>query len=133
MFISLILVRTVISSPLPSEIKAMKGLRKILPCGVTKDPSVTPHFLWTKDGNAIDAVRMSVLSNGSLQISTVRDEDAGTYKCEVKSTVGNGTTSGRLVVQGTTLMCMCCQLFNFIPKGSFTFWKRALGTRLYDL
>lgn len=88
---------------MPSEIKAKKGLKKILPCGVTKDPLVTVKFFWTKDGVAIDPVRMSILSNGSLQISVVRDEDVGTYKCEVKSTAGNGTTSGQLIVQGKQL------------------------------
>ena len=94
------LVKTVISTPLPSEIRATKALKKILSCGVTKDPSVTVHFTWEKDKVKVSDPRMSILDNGSLLIATVLDVDAGTYVCTVRSIVGNDTTSGTLIVQG---------------------------------
>ena len=67
---------------------------------MTKDPSVTAHFTWEKDNNAINNQRMTVQADGSLVISSVRDTDAGSYVCTVKSIVGNDTTSTTLIVQG---------------------------------
>ena len=85
---------------MPSQIQASKGLTTLLPCGVQKDSTVSVHWHWTKDGAPVDKTRMKVLSNGSLRINTVLENDAGTYVCQVESEAGNDTTSGTLIVQG---------------------------------
>ena len=79
----------------------MKGLPKLLPCGVQADGAITAQWHWTKDGSAVDGARMKLQNNGSLRITTVQEKDAGTYVCRVQSVEGNDTTSGTLSVQGT--------------------------------
>lgn len=93
-------VKTVIITPLPSQIQATKGLPKVLQCGVQKDPDITVKWTWTKDGSPVDVARMTVQADGSLRITTVQEKDAGTYTCRVESVAGNAATSGTLSVQG---------------------------------
>ena len=93
-------VKTVIITPLPSQIQATKGLPKVLQCGVQKDPDITVKWTWTKDGSPVDVARMTVQADGSLRITTVQERDAGTYTCRVESGAGNAATSGTLSVQG---------------------------------
>ena len=99
-FISSTLVKTVITNPLPSQISAIKGLNKLLRCGVQSDPAIKVQWHWTKDGSDVDASRMQLQNDGTLRIVAVRESDAGTYVCLVKSRGGNATTSGTLSVQG---------------------------------
>lgn len=89
-----------ITNPLPSQITAIKGLEKLLPCGVQADPAITIQWSWTKDGSAVDAARMKLQNDGTLRIITVQENDSGTYVCLVQSVAGNATTSGILRVQG---------------------------------
>ena len=89
-----------ITNPLPSQISAIKGLPKDLPCGVQADPAITVLWSWTKDGSSVDTARMKLQNDGTLRILTVREKDAGTYACKVQSVGGNATTSGTLSVQG---------------------------------
>ena len=104
-FVSSTLVKTVITNPLPSQISAIKGLPKLLPCGVQSDPAITVQWHWTKDGSDVDASRMQLQNDGTLRIVAVRESDAGTYVCLVKSRGGNATTSGTLSVQGVWAVC----------------------------
>ena len=99
-FVSSPLVKTVITNPLPSQISAIKGLDKLLPCGVQSDPAIRVQWHWTKDGSDVDTSRMQLQNDGTLLIVAVRESDAGTYVCLVKSRGGNATTSGTLSVQG---------------------------------
>ena len=98
-------VKTVITTPLPSQIQAIKGIDKLLPCAVTKDPNVAVKWHWTKDGSAVDVSRMKLQNDGTLRIITVQENDAGTYTCRVQSVAGNATTTGTLSVQGTHVDC----------------------------
>ena len=93
-------VKTVITTPLPSQIQATKGLPKTLQCAVQKDPDITVKWTWTKDGSPVDAARMTVQADGSLRITTVQEIDAGTYTCRVESVAGNAATSGTMSVRG---------------------------------
>ena len=95
-----------ITNPLPSQITAIKGLQKDLPCTVQSDPAISVHWRWTKDGSPVDASRMKVRNDGSLRINIVQESDAGTYVCRVESVGGNATTSGTVRVQGA------CVFFN---------------------
>ncbi|XP_020611355.1 protein sidekick-2-like isoform X2 [Orbicella faveolata] len=98
-----VLIKTVITTPLPSQIQATKGLPKTLQCAVQKDPGITVKWTWTKDGSPVDTARMTVQADGSLRITTVQEIDAGTYKCRVESVAGNAATSGTMSVQETPL------------------------------
>ena len=93
-------VKTVITTPLPSQIQATKGLPKTLQCAVQKDPDITVKWTWTKDGSPVDTARMTVQADGSLRITTVQDIDAGSYTCRVESVAGNAATTGTMSVQG---------------------------------
>ena len=95
-----ILVKTVITNPLPNQIAAVKGLDKLLLCGVQSDPAITVRWYWTKDGSPVDESRMKLQNDGTLRIITVQESDAGTYECSVKSVAGNATTRGTLSVLG---------------------------------
>lgn len=96
-------VKTVITTPLPSQIQATKGLPKTLHCTVQKDPVITVKWTWTKDGSPVDTARMTVQADGSLRITTVQEIDAGSYTCRVESVAGNAATSGTMSVQGKLL------------------------------
>ncbi|KAJ7340259.1 Protein sidekick-2 [Desmophyllum pertusum] len=98
-----VLIKTVITTPLPSQIQAIKGIDKLLPCAVTKDPNIAVKWHWTKDGSAVDVSRMKLQNDGTLRIITVQENDAGTYTCRVQSVAGNATTTGTLSVQETPL------------------------------
>ena len=89
-----------IVNPLPSQIDAIKGIDKPLPCGVQKDPDISVKWIWTKDGSAVDVSRMKVQSDGALRILTVQQGDAGSYTCLVQSEAGNASTTGQLSVLG---------------------------------
>ena len=112
-------VKTVITTPLPSQIQATKGLPKTLQCAVQKDPAVTVKWTWTKDGSPVDTARMTVQADGSLRITTVQEMDAGTYTCRVESVAGNAATSGTMRVQGKHIH------FNMLVRGgSVADWSR---------
>ena len=93
-----------ITTPLPNQIQATKGLPKTLQCKVQKDPVITVKWTWTKDGSAVDTARMTVQADGSLRITTVQEIDAGTYTCRVESVVGNAATTGTMRVEGKLLV-----------------------------
>ena len=103
LFFSVRKVKSVIITPLPSQIHATKGLPKLLQCGMQKDPDITVKWIWTKDGSPVDAARTMVQADGTLRINTVYENDAGWYTCRVESVAGNAATSGTLSVQGITL------------------------------
>lgn len=98
-----VLIKTVITNPLPNQIAAVKGLDKLLLCGVQSDPAITVRWYWTKDGSPVDESRMKLQNDGTLRIITVQESDAGTYECSVKSVAGNATTRGTLSVLETPL------------------------------
>ncbi|XP_032941545.1 netrin receptor DCC-like [Catharus ustulatus] len=86
------------SLSLPTSISIFQGDPLLLPCQFQADP--TPKIRWQKDredfpaGNSeFSDPRMALLPSGTLQISGVRSDDAGSYRCLVKyfgsSRVGN--------------------------------------------
>ena len=104
-------VKTVITTPLPSQIQATKGLPKTLQCAVQKDPDITVKWTWTKDGSPVDTAGMTVQADGSLRITTVQEVDAGSYTCRVESVAGNAATSGTMSVQGKRIH------YNLLKRG----------------
>ncbi|OWK09764.1 hypothetical protein Celaphus_00006015, partial [Cervus elaphus hippelaphus] len=63
----------------PSVVQAALGQLVRLFC--SEDGSPGPHSRWQKDGRPISSDRHQLQSDGSLVISPLRAEDAGTYSC----------------------------------------------------
>ncbi|XP_070325697.1 papilin isoform X6 [Odocoileus virginianus] len=63
----------------PSVVQAALGQLVRLFC--SEDGSSGPHSRWQKDGRPVSSDRHQLQSDGSLVISPLRAEDAGTYSC----------------------------------------------------
>nr|XP_056716013.1 roundabout homolog 3 isoform X13 [Euleptes europaea] len=70
-----------------------------LQCHVTGNP--LPSIQWLKDGQRIvgSDPRVSLLDNGTLQITNLQVSDSGLYVCVATSSTGETTWSGFLAVQ----------------------------------
>uniref|UniRef100_A0A8D0G6Z4 Roundabout guidance receptor 3 n=1 Tax=Sphenodon punctatus TaxID=8508 RepID=A0A8D0G6Z4_SPHPU len=70
-----------------------------LQCHVTGNP--LPSIQWLKDGQRIvgSDPRISLLDNGTLQITNLQVSDSGLYVCVATSSTGETTWSGFLMVQ----------------------------------
>ncbi|XP_029923168.1 roundabout homolog 2 isoform X2 [Myripristis murdjan] len=70
-----------------------------LQCRVIGGPSV--RISWEKDGEKIqaDKPRMTLMENGTLQITNIKDTDSGMYTCVVSSATGESSWSGMLTVR----------------------------------
>ncbi|KAM6431804.1 roundabout homolog 3 isoform 3-T3 [Liasis olivaceus] len=71
----------------------------LLQCHVTGNP--LPSIQWLKDGQRIvgSDPRMSLLDNGTLQITNLQISDSGLYVCIATSSTGETRWSGFLAVQ----------------------------------
>ncbi|XP_043390034.1 roundabout homolog 3 isoform X7 [Chelonia mydas] len=72
-----------------------------LQCHVTGNP--LPSVQWLKDGEQVVGrdPRVSLLDNGTLQITNMQVTDSGLYVCVATSSTGETTWSGALAVQET--------------------------------
>ncbi|XP_056157846.1 roundabout homolog 2-like, partial [Lampris incognitus] len=70
-----------------------------LQCHVIGGTSV--RISWEKDGERIrkDKSRMTLMENGTLQISNIKETDSGMYTCVVSSAAGESSWSGMLTVR----------------------------------
>uniref|UniRef100_A0A4W5QYL3 Roundabout, axon guidance receptor, homolog 3 (Drosophila) n=1 Tax=Hucho hucho TaxID=62062 RepID=A0A4W5QYL3_9TELE len=70
-----------------------------LHCHAIGGPSL--RIGWEKDGKRIveDDPRMSLMENGTLQITNVEDTDLGMYTCVVSSATGESSWSGTLTMR----------------------------------
>nr|DBA14302.1 TPA: hypothetical protein GDO54_005295 [Pyxicephalus adspersus] len=75
----LLQVRGVTSGTGPPEVEANLGHRARLSCHLHISPSTTVE--WQKDGLPLPSLRYRKQADGSLVISRVSSEDAGTYTC----------------------------------------------------
>uniref|UniRef100_A0A8C6X8E3 Roundabout guidance receptor 3 n=1 Tax=Naja naja TaxID=35670 RepID=A0A8C6X8E3_NAJNA len=71
----------------------------LLQCHVTGNP--LPSIQWLKDGQRIvgSDPRMSLLDNGTLQVTNLQTSDSGLYVCIATSSTGETRWSGFLAVQ----------------------------------
>ena len=74
------------------------GHSLILHCQATGFPQ--PTVMWQKDGHPIDTRHVTLLSNGSLYISSTVTQDAGKFICSASNIVGSATVSAVIVIYG---------------------------------
>ncbi|XP_024301015.2 roundabout homolog 2 isoform X2 [Oncorhynchus tshawytscha] len=70
-----------------------------LQCHAIGGPSL--RIMWEKDGERIVGgdPRMTLMENGTLQITNVEDKDSGMYTCVVSSATGESSWSGTLTIR----------------------------------
>ncbi len=80
-----------------TEITAISGTDVTLEC--TQSTQYGRHASWSRDGQPLYFVndKVQLLQNGSLRISGVDNEDAGTYACSIENAKTKYT---RLIIQG---------------------------------
>ncbi|KAL6115992.1 uncharacterized protein ACO6RY_00702 [Pungitius sinensis] len=83
----------------PANQTVSRGATAQLHCHVNGGPSV--RISWEKDGERLlgNKTRQILMENGTLQISDIKDTDAGMYTCEVSSATGESSWSGMLTVR----------------------------------
>ncbi|XP_067293217.1 neuronal cell adhesion molecule isoform X4 [Pseudorasbora parva] len=83
------------------EYRVVQRNRDVLfECKVKHDPSLVPIMTWLKDGGELPDDDRFRVDSDSLTISGVMESDAGTYTCEVNSTLDQASASARLTVVG---------------------------------
>ncbi|XP_071813143.1 protein sidekick-1-like isoform X3 [Apostichopus japonicus] len=82
--------RTYISQR-PANTEQILAQTTLLECEVHHDNRIAPSIVWLHDGLEVDVTdsRISLKTTGSLEITTVRQSDAGNYECRVTSLAGN--------------------------------------------
>ncbi|XP_037631268.1 roundabout homolog 2 isoform X3 [Sebastes umbrosus] len=75
------------------------GATAQLHCRVIGGPSV--KISWEKDGERLlgNKPRLTLMENGTLQITDIKDTDSGMYTCTVSSATGESSWSGMLTVR----------------------------------
>ncbi|XP_055985298.1 contactin-6-like [Sorex fumeus] len=98
--------RTLITLP-PSSMDVMVGESIVLPCQVTRDPTVHVGFAWTFNGELLNLQkgaahfeRVGGESVGDLMIRNIQLHHSGTYVCAVKSTLESLSAAADVIVRG---------------------------------
>ncbi|XP_031152268.1 roundabout homolog 2 isoform X4 [Sander lucioperca] len=83
----------------PANQTVSQGATAYLHCRVIGGPSV--KISWEKDGERLlgNKPRLTLMENGSLQITDIKDADSGMYTCVVSSATGETSWSGMLTVR----------------------------------
>ncbi|KAM6933207.1 roundabout homolog 2 [Xenentodon cancila] len=83
----------------PANQTVSQGATVQLHCRVVRGTTVT--ISWEKDGERLQGnkLRLTLMENGTLQITDVKDTDSGTYTCVVSSSTGESSWSGMLTVR----------------------------------
>ncbi|XP_077064798.1 roundabout homolog 2 [Siphateles boraxobius] len=77
------------------------GSSALLQCHVMGRP--IPSVRWEKDGQSVlsDDIHISLMENGTLHISGVKETDSGMYTCVASSSTGETSWSGTVTVKAT--------------------------------
>ncbi|XP_064414501.1 muscle, skeletal receptor tyrosine-protein kinase isoform X5 [Latimeria chalumnae] len=71
----------------PTDLTILVGSKAALPCNTMGNPK--PSVSWIKDEGVIkESFRVSVLESGSLRIRNTQKDDAGSYRCVAKNSLG---------------------------------------------
>uniref|UniRef100_A0A8C6VDF9 Contactin 6 n=1 Tax=Naja naja TaxID=35670 RepID=A0A8C6VDF9_NAJNA len=98
--------KTVIINP-PCDIDVIVGESVVLPCQVSKDPSIEVVFSWSFNGDLIDFKRRMTHferaggdSVGDLMIRNIQLNHAGKYTCTVQTLMDTLSASAEVIVRG---------------------------------
>ncbi|XP_062977772.1 contactin-6-like [Elgaria multicarinata webbii] len=100
--------RTVITTP-PSNMDVTVGESIVLPCQVSKDPSIEAGFSWSFNGDTIDFKRRMTHferaggqeSVGDLMIRNIQLNHSGKYTCTVQTAMDMLSETAEIIVRGT--------------------------------
>ncbi|TNN01716.1 hypothetical protein fugu_011098 [Takifugu bimaculatus] len=83
----------------PANQTASPGATVQLHCRAIGGPAV--QISWEKDGEGLQGneARLTLMENGTLQITDTKEADAGMYTCVASSASGESSWSGRLTVR----------------------------------
>ncbi|CAG08901.1 unnamed protein product, partial [Tetraodon nigroviridis] len=83
----------------PANQTATLGATVQLHCRVIGGPSI--HISWEKNGEELhgNEARLTLMENGTLQITDIKETDSGTYTCIASSATGESSWSGTLTVR----------------------------------
>uniref|UniRef100_A0A3Q2PLM6 Neogenin 1b n=1 Tax=Fundulus heteroclitus TaxID=8078 RepID=A0A3Q2PLM6_FUNHE len=83
----------------PSSVAKLLGASVLLPCVVAGYPA--PHIRWMFGDKVLDESdgRVEVVGGGSLQISNITEDDAGTYTCVAENSNATIEAQAQLTVQ----------------------------------
>uniref|UniRef100_A0AAV2J314 Roundabout homolog 2-like n=1 Tax=Knipowitschia caucasica TaxID=637954 RepID=A0AAV2J314_KNICA len=83
----------------PANQTASQGSTVRLHCRVIASSSV--KISWEKDGQTLQGkkTRLTLMENGTLQITNIKESDSGMYTCVVSSPTGQSTWSGVVTVK----------------------------------
>lgn len=70
----------------------------ILHCQATGFPQ--PNVTWQKDGQSVNTSHVTLLSNGSLYISSTVVQDAGRFSCRLNNVAGSVIVTANVVIYG---------------------------------
>lgn len=86
----------------PRDTNVTQGYPLTLHCQATGFP--LPILTWQKDGQPVDTNHVTLLSNGSLHISSTAVQDAGKFSCIATNVAGSATVTADVVIYGR---CTC--------------------------
>ena len=75
-----------------------QGSPLTLHCQATGFP--LPIITWQKDGQPVDTNHVTLLSNGSLHISSTVVQDAGKFSCIATNVAGSPSVNADIVIYG---------------------------------
>ena len=76
-----------------------KGQTASFPCSATGDPA--PSITWYKSSNPISSnVHLNVLSNGTLVVNSVTEQESGWFTCHATNEAGMREARAYLLVAG---------------------------------
>ena len=87
-----------------SVVYAPKGSYPYLYSGVRFDRKINVTYRWYFKGYLVKGGRKEVGYDGRLVIKGVSEQDQGVYRCDIRSAVGNYSTTVELIVQGKRLI-----------------------------
>ena len=74
----------------------------MLHCQAKGDPM--PSLTWQKDGQAVQSNHVTLLSNGSLFISSAVKQDAGTFRCIANNVAGSVSVTAVVAIYGEKII-----------------------------
>ncbi|XP_078361310.1 contactin-4-like [Oculina patagonica] len=126
----------------PRDTNVTQGHPLTLHCKATGFP--LPILTWQKDGQPVDTNHVTLLSNGSLHISSSVVQDAGKFSCIATNVAGSATATADVVIYvppslvssaanatktvGESVKFECS--FNGIPKPSIQWFYTSGGSRV---